>query len=70
MEIVRKAVNAGVWEDMDNMTKRRESKEISVKERVYYEPDEDFYRSISADEFKEKALEIVRKVHNLYYPPK
>ena len=43
--------------------------DVSIQEprRVYYEPDEDFYRSISADEFKEKALEIVRKVHNMYY---
>jgi hypothetical protein len=32
------------------------------KERVYYEPDEDFYRSISADEFKEGALKIIDKI--------
>ena len=31
------------------------------------EPDEDFYRAISADEFKKRALEIVEKVHNQYY---
>ena len=27
-----------------------------TKERVYYEPDEDFYRSITMDEFIESAL--------------
>ena len=32
--------------------------------RVYYEPDDDFYRSISADEFKERALKIVDKIFN------
>ena len=35
-------------------------------ERVYFEPDEDFYRSISATEFKKRALEIVEKIHNQY----
>jgi hypothetical protein len=33
---------------------------------VIFEPDEEFYRSISGDEFKKKALEIVEKVHNRY----
>jgi len=32
------------------------------RERVYYEPDEDFYRSISADEFREGALKIIDKI--------
>ena len=31
------------------------------------EPDEDFYKAISAEEFKKRALEIVEKVHNRYY---
>jgi len=34
------------------------------REREYYEPDEDFYRSISADEFKDKALKIIDKIYN------
>ena len=33
-----------------------------VKERVYYEPDEDFYRSISVDEFLEGALKIIDNI--------
>jgi len=32
------------------------------EKRVYYEPDDDFYRSISADEFKEGALKIIDKI--------
>ena len=36
----------------------------TLKKRVYYEPDEDFYRSISADEFKEGALQIIDKIFN------
>ena len=30
------------------------------------EPDEDFYKAISADEFKKRALEAVEMVHNKY----
>jgi hypothetical protein len=30
------------------------------------EPDEDFYRALSGEEFKKRALEIVEKVHNMY----
>ena len=37
-------------------------KEPHTQERVYYEPDEDFYRSITADEFKEGALRIIDKI--------
>jgi len=35
-----------------------------AKERVYFEPDEDFYRSISADEFRDGALKIIDKIFN------
>ena len=31
------------------------------QERVYYEPDEDFYRSISMDELRKRVLEDVHK---------
>ena len=31
---------------------------------VICEPDDDFYNSISGEEFKKRALEIVEKVHN------
>ena len=34
----------------------------SVKKRVYYEPDEDFYRSVSIDELKEKSREFIHKL--------
>ena len=43
--------------------------DASVYEEVL-EPDDDFHSAISADEFKKKALEIVEKVHNMYYPKK
>jgi len=39
-------------------------------EQPILEPDDDFYNAISGDEFKKKALEIVEKVHNMYYPNK
>ena len=37
-----------------------------VDEIIYHEPDEDFYRSISMDEFKKRALAIVEKVDKMY----
>ena len=37
-----------------------------VEEPIYFEPDEDFYRSLSMEEFKTKALEMVERVHNKY----
>jgi len=40
--------------------------EASVYEEVL-EPDDDLRSAISADEFKKRALEIVEKVHNMYY---
>ena len=33
-----------------------------LKKRVYYEPDEDFYRSITIDELKEKSHEFIHKL--------
>ena len=41
--------------------------DASVYDEVL-EPDDDFHSAISADEFKKRALEIVEKVHNMYYP--
>ena len=43
--------------------------DTSVYEEVL-EPDDDFRSAITADEFKKRALEIVEKVHNMYYPNK
>ena len=40
--------------------------EINTKERVYYEPDEDFYESITIDEFKIKAREVVENAYKRY----
>ncbi len=37
-----------------------------VRKRVYYEPDEDFYRSISAGEFREKLVESMAKIDKIY----
>ena len=34
----------------------------TVRKRVYYEPDEDFHNSITADEFLEGALNIIDKI--------
>ena len=34
----------------------------AIRERVYYEPDEDFNRSITADEFLEGALKIIDNI--------
>jgi len=36
------------------------------KERVYFEPDDDFYRSISVDEFRERAREVVKAAYKRY----
>ena len=41
-----------------------------IEPDIIFQPDDDFYRSISADEFRKKALEIVEKVHNRYYSEK
>ena len=40
--------------------------DISVKGRVYYEPDEDFYRSITMDEVREKVLEFIDELDKKY----
>ena len=45
--------------NVDNIT----IEETNVKERVYYEPDEDFYRSISMDELLEGVLEDIHKFY-------
>ena len=37
--------------------------DLSIKESVCYEPDEDFYRSISMDELRKRTHEFV---HNLF----
>ena len=38
----------------------------STRQRVYYEPDEEFYSSLSAEEFTRLALEMVERVHKKY----
>jgi predicted transcriptional regulator len=40
--------------------------DADVKERVYYEPDEDFYSSLSADEFREQLVVILDKIDKTY----
>ena len=40
--------------------------EASVYEEVL-EPDEDFYRAISMDEFRKRAMEMVENVHNRFF---
>jgi hypothetical protein len=38
----------------------------TVEGRVYYEPDADFYRSITMDEFKKRALVMTEKIDKIY----
>jgi len=40
--------------------------EANSRERVYYEPDEDFYRSLSAEEFRGRLIEVVNKIDKKY----
>jgi len=37
-----------------------------LKERVYYEPDEDFYKSLSADEFRKRLMIVLEDVDKKY----
>ena len=40
--------------------------EMKYPPQPIFEPDEDFYNSITADEFKERAIEMVRRIHKMY----
>ena len=40
--------------------------DTDVEERVYFEPDEDFYRSITMDEFKKRAFEMTERIDKMY----
>jgi len=37
-----------------------------TKERVYHEPDDDFYRSVSVDEFRKKLVVMLENVDKKY----
>jgi len=52
----------------DNMFHRKHTNDndTTVKKRVYYEPDEDFYKSITIDEFKKRAIKVVEKAYKRY----
>ena len=39
---------------------------ISNRERKYKTPDDDLRRAITMDEFKERALDMVENIHNMY----
>jgi len=39
---------------------------VNTREKRYKEPDDDFYRAITMDEFIEKALVMVDKVDRMY----
>ncbi|MCL2131888.1 MAG: hypothetical protein FWH36_05490 [Lentimicrobiaceae bacterium] len=41
-------------------------KATDAKERLYLEPDEDFYRAVPIDEFIEKALARLEKIDEIY----
>ncbi len=41
--------------------------EASMPQQPILEPDDDYRRAISCDEFKERALETVEKVHRKFY---
>jgi len=38
----------------------------TVKEPIYFEPDEDFYKSITMDEFIDKAMVRLEKIDKMY----
>lgn len=46
--------------------KREQNYKPLVEEQVILQPDEDFYRAITMDEFKERALLIVEKLDKKY----
>jgi hypothetical protein len=48
---------------LENSVLLRDTWLLTQKERVYFEPDADFYNSISADEFKKKAQEVVKNAY-------
>ena len=39
---------------------------INISEQPIFEPDDDLRRAITMDEFKERALVMVEKIHNMY----
>ena len=39
---------------------------VNTREKRYKEPDDDFYRAITMDEFKIRAREVVKNVHKRY----
>ena len=52
-------------EDTFQLIRTSTDHETSSK-RVYYEPDEDFYRSITMDEFKKRALVMTERIDKMY----
>ena len=50
-------------EDMFHLIYTKEDNNTEVKERVYYEPDEDFYKSITMDKLLEGVLEDIHKFY-------
>ena len=46
---------------MSNFYKSTKNNPVQEPDMIF-EPDEDFYRSITADEFKEGALKIIDKI--------
>jgi hypothetical protein len=38
----------------------------AVKERVYYEPDEDFYNSLSAEDFRKELVVSMAEIDKIY----
>jgi len=40
--------------------------ETNGKKQKYKQPDADFYRAISAEEFKERAIEMVKRIDKMY----
>ena len=45
---------------------RTSEENTPIKKRVYYEPDEDFYRSISAEEFRKELAVSMAEIDKIY----
>ena len=63
------AINEQVYiengEDVFHLT-HTDTNNTVVKERVYHEPDEDFYSAITMEEFKKRALEMTERIDKMY----
>jgi len=63
------AVNSDIFIKRDKNTfglMHKSEENTPVKKRVYYEPDEDFYRSVSAEEFRKELAISMAEIDKIY----